>query len=85
MVEQPRLKRLRRLLLVTEEIGLRLPLLAVFARVAIKCVVGKGIDPEKLAAELRKAPKYVPIPGYARALAADGNCPVPVLFATGEK
>ena len=25
----------------------------------------KGLDPEKLAADLRKAPKYVPIPGYA--------------------
>jgi len=25
----------------------------------------KGLDPEKLAADLRKAPKYVPIPDYA--------------------
>jgi len=24
-----------------------------------------GLDPEKLAADLRKAPKYVPIPDYA--------------------
>lgn len=25
----------------------------------------KGLDPERLAADLRRAPKYVPIPGYA--------------------